>query len=65
MNYNGQLTFRPHANRQALLQSALLALSPHVHVNVAAIAVLALVHCIFRYTPPEESCQKFMFHSRH
>ena len=52
-----KLTFGPHADREALFQSALLALSPHVHVNVAAIAVFALVDCILRYTPAEESYQ--------
>lgn len=50
------LTFGPHADREALFQSALLALSPHVHVYVAAIAVFALVDGILRYAAPEESC---------
>lgn len=49
------LTFGPHADREALFETAFLALAPHVHVNVASVAVLALVDGILRDTPPEES----------
>ena len=51
-----RLTLWPHSDRQALFQAALLAFPPHVHVDLATVAVLALVHCVFRYAPPEESC---------
>ena len=54
-NESELLTFWPHADREALFESTLLAFAPHVHVNVATIAVLALVDGILRYTPPEES----------
>lgn len=50
-----ELTFWPHADREALFESALLALAPHVHVDVATIAVLALVDGVLSYTPPEET----------
>lgn len=45
----------PHADVDALLQPALLALPPHVHVDFAVVAVLALVHRVLRYAPPEET----------
>jgi hypothetical protein len=40
---------------ETLSQSALLTLSSHVHVDIAAAAVLALVDGIFRDTSPEEA----------
>lgn len=49
------LTFGPHADGQAFLQPAFLALAPHVHVDLAVVAVLALVHRVLGDAPPEEA----------
>lgn len=46
---------RAHTDCQALLKPALLALSTHVHVDFAGLAVLALINRIFRYATPEEA----------
>lgn len=48
--------FRSHADRQALLQSALLALAAHIHIDLAAIAILALV-----YGVPSDATSKETF----
>lgn len=53
------LTFGPHANGKTFFQSTLLALSPHVHVDFAVVAILALVHCVFGNAPPEETFASF------
>lgn len=53
------LTFGPHANSKTFFQPTLLALPPHVHVDLAIVAVLALVHRIFGNTPPKESFASF------
>ena len=54
INENG-CTFGSHADGEALFQTAFLTFPPHVHVNLATVAVLALVHGVLRYTPPEEA----------
>ena len=46
---------RPHPDGQALLEPALLALPPHVHVHLAGVAELAAVHRILGDAPPEET----------
>ena len=48
-------TFGPHPDAEALFQPALLALSPHVHVYLAVVAVLALVNRVLRYAASEEA----------
>lgn len=48
----------PHAHSEALFQSALLALSPHVHVYFTIVAVFALVHRILCNAPSEETYRK-------
>lgn len=48
------LTFGPHANGQTFFQPALLTLAPHVHVDLAVVAVLALVYGVLGDAPPEE-----------
>jgi len=53
------LTFGPHADGQAFFQPALLALAPHVHVDLAVVAVLALVHGVLGDAPPEEPLAPF------
>lgn len=53
------LTFGPHADGETFFQSTLLTFSPHVHVDLAVVAVLALVHCVFGNAPPEESFASF------
>lgn len=53
------LTFGPHADSQAFFQPALLALAPHVHVDLAVVAVFALVHGIFGNAPPKEAFASF------
>lgn len=53
------LTFGPHADGQAFFQPTLLAFAPHVHVDLAVVAVLALVHRVFGDTPPEEAFASF------
>lgn len=55
----GHNTFRPHANRQTLLQSALLALAAHIHVDLAVVAVLALIHCVPGDASSEEALATF------
>jgi hypothetical protein len=45
----------PHADVEALLEPALLALAPHVHVDLAVVAVLALVHRVLGDAAPEEA----------
>jgi len=52
-------TFGSHADGEALFQTAFLTFPPHVHVNLATVAVLALVHGVLRYTPPEEAFASF------
>lgn len=47
-------TLRPHAHGQALLEAALLALAPHVHVHLAGPSELAAVHGTLGDAPPEE-----------
>lgn len=56
---------RAHAHRQTLLQSALLTLASHIHINLARVAVLAGVDGILGYAPPEEpfaafACQRIV-----
>ena len=53
----GRLTFGSHADRQALLEAALLTFPPHVHVDLAAVAVLALVDGVLRDAATEETCR--------
>lgn len=53
------LTFGPHANGKTFFQSTLLAFSPHVHVDFAVVAILALVNCVFGNAPPEEPFASF------
>lgn len=53
------LTFGPHANGKTFFQSTFLAFSPHVHVDFAVVAILALVHCVFGNAPPEETFASF------
>lgn len=49
------LTFWPHSNAEALFEPALLALAPHVHINLAVVAVFALIDRIFGDAAPEEA----------
>lgn len=51
----GHNAFWPHADRQALLQPALLTLAAHIHVDLAAIAILALVYGIPGDTASKEA----------
>lgn len=58
---DGALRFRhnalgSHANVQALLQPALLALASHVHVHLALLAELARVDGVLGDAAPEEAC---------
>lgn len=53
------LTFRPHADGEAFFQPTLLAFPPHVHVDFAVVAVLALVHGVLGDAPPEEPLAPF------
>jgi len=50
------LTFWPHSNAEAFFEPTLLTLASHVHINLAVVAVLALVDCIFGDAAPEEAC---------
>ena len=50
-------TLGPHTHTEALLKTALLALTPHVHVNLAVVAVFALVHRVLCDAAPEEPCK--------
>lgn len=50
-----RLTFRPHADAEALLEPTLLALAPHVHVDLAVGAVLALVDSVLGDAASEEA----------
>ena len=50
-----QLTLSPHANPRTLVQSAALALPPHVHVDIAVPAVLAVVDGLARDRSTEKS----------
>lgn len=47
-----------HAHGEALLEAALLTLSPHVHVNLTVVAVFALVNGVLRDAAPEEALGK-------
>lgn len=49
------LTFWPHAHAETLLEPALLAFPPHVHVNLTVVPILALVHRVLRYASPEKT----------
>lgn len=40
------LTFWPHSNTKAFLETTLLTFSPHIHINLTVIAIFALVHSI-------------------
>lgn len=51
----GDDALRSHAHAEALLQAALLALAPHVHVNLTVVAVFALVDGVLRDAAPEEA----------
>lgn len=55
INFNS-LTLRTHSNCEALLKSALLTFSSHVHINFTIIAILALVDCVFCDASSKESC---------
>lgn len=52
----GHNALGPHANVQALLQPALLALASHVHVHLALLAELARVDGVLGDAAPEEAC---------
>jgi len=51
----GHHALSPHAHLVALLEPALLALAPHVHVNLTVVPVLARVGGVFGDGPPEEA----------
>lgn len=51
----GYDAFGSHAHMKTFFQSALLAFAPHIHVDLAIVAVLALINGIFGDTSPEES----------
>jgi len=53
-----KLTFWPHSNAEALFESTLLTLASHVHVDLAVVAILALVDGVFGDAAPEEACKK-------
>lgn len=55
----GHNTFRSHADRQALLQSAFLALAAHIHIDLAAVAIFALVYGISSDATSKETLAAF------
>lgn len=51
----GHHALRPHPDGETLLEAALLALPPHVHVHLARVPKLAAVHRILGYAAPKET----------
>lgn len=53
------LTLRPHTDRETLLETTLLALPPHVHVDLTVIAILALVYGVLGDATSKEPLTAF------
>lgn len=50
------LTLSQHPYGTTLPQTAVLALSPHVHVHLTAAATFTVIHGLFSHASPEEPC---------
>ena len=50
-----QLTFGSHSDGETFLQTTLLAFSPHIHIDLAVLAIFTHVHNVLSHAPPEET----------
>ena len=53
-----KLTLWPHSDGEALLESTLLTLPSHVHIDLTVIPILALVDSVLRDAPSKETWKK-------